>query len=231
MWFIVDSGRSQLENSISLRFSAGLIETNDPGEIIIFLFPRQLHNTRTKWKRREFPVARLFSLIKTVNCGRRVWPTFSAWMTGQKLFLFFCFFSTRYGDQDVCGAHTLLVGGGIINKRRPGRTLAAWVFFPFFFFLAGKSSPAVCFQQRIAWAAAAAVRCRDNLRPPLLFFSLPATPVRLSPFCGRRSTYYIRVCSLPPSTRASRRSGPFSTHRLFVVVVVFPYVHGPLGGL
>jgi hypothetical protein len=56
-------------------------------------------------------------------------------MTGQKLFLFFCFFSTRYGDQDVCGAHTLLVGGGIINKRRPGRTLAAWVFFPFFFWL------------------------------------------------------------------------------------------------
>jgi hypothetical protein len=55
-------------------------------------------------------------------------------MTGQKLFLFFCFFSTRYGDQDVCGAHTLLVGGGIINKRRPGRTVAAWVFFPFFFF-------------------------------------------------------------------------------------------------
>lgn len=47
MWFIVDSGRSQLENSISLRFSAGLIETNDSGEIIIFLFPRDSYTQHT----------------------------------------------------------------------------------------------------------------------------------------------------------------------------------------
>ncbi len=135
------------------------------------------------------------SLIKTVNCARRVWPTFSAWMTGQNLFLFFSFFFPPDTEIKTCVGRTNCWSvGGLLTSADRARWLHGFSFL--FFFFAGKSSPAVCFQQRIAWAAA--VRCRDNLRPPSFFFLFqPRLSVSLLFVDGVVLTIYVSVLSRP----------------------------------